>query len=268
MLRLSLILFIQVALLLGTTQIFAQDDAFKGGSGDGFTYSEYAQGFDIFSKGDTGDGFSFSGFEQSFDLIFMGNSGDGFFYAESNVAFLDITQGGKGDGFEASMAILENNDITRGGSSDGFSHADSDILLSEIYKGGMDDGFAYGIHGHKLYWTGAVGTGWNVSGNWSGNIVPSYYNPVVIPASVPNFPALNAGVFRIQNKMNDGDFLCQKIKINDGAEITTRVNCFVENFEQILIQGNFFVKNPAAGAFTNKGAILLDANATLIFKEN
>ena len=49
----------------------------------------------------------------------------------------------------------------------------------------------------------------------------------------------------------------------------TRVNCFVENYELVFIQGKLYVKNPAANAFSNlgQGLIHLKPLSEMIVKE-
>ncbi len=44
----------------------------------------------------------------------------------------------------------------------------------------------------KNTWTGAVGTAWDVAGNWLLNTVPQGYEDVIIPTGAPRYPVLTA----------------------------------------------------------------------------
>jgi hypothetical protein len=91
----------------------------------------------------------------------------------------------------------------------------------------------------------------------------------VILAGVPNFPAVNAGLLRIGYYTNEGNYRCQRIKINFGAQMLTKPNCTVVNYDLVFIQGKLFIINPAANAFSNlsEGIIRLKPSAELIVKE-
>lgn len=263
-------LIIWSVFIIGCCPLIAQDEAFKGGIGDGFTLDTTNLEFLDFTVGGIGDGFSTDSTNQEFLDFSVGGFGDGFTTSSFTNNFADFCYGGIGDGFATEEMSIDFLDFTSGGNSDGFSFASSSTNdFNDMYKGGDSDGFAYDKYGHIIYWTGNLGTNWNVTGNWENGIIPSYCNPVVIPAGVPNFPAVNAGLLRIGYYKNEGDYKCQSLKINTGAEMLTRVNCFVENYELIFIQGKLYVKNPAANAFTNlwEGLIRLKPSAELIVKE-
>ena len=248
-------------------QVTAQDEPFKGGFGDGFAIDTASQEFLDITIGGVGDGFSNSSVENFFSDFTKGDVGDGFSTNSFTNNFADFCYGGIGDGYTSKELNLEFLDFTSGGDADGFSLSSSATNdFNEVFKGGDSDGYAYDKYGHIIFWTGNEGTGWNVAGNWENGIIPNYCNPVVIPAGVPNFPAVNAGLLRIGYYK---DYRCQRIKINTGAEMLTRVNCFVENYDLIFIRGKLFVKNPAANAFSNLGSgiIQLKPSAEMIVKE-
>jgi hypothetical protein len=247
----------------------AQDEPFKGGSGDGFSIDTFNQLFLDFTVGAIGDGFTSFSLINDFSNYSKGGIGDGFSSTSLLDDFADYCYGGIGDGFSASELNIEFLDFTSGGNSDGFSYAFAQDDYNHMFSGGSADGFAYDKYGHIIHWTGTIGTGWNVAGNWENEIIPTFCNPVVIPAGVPNFPAVNSGILRIGYYKDEGDYRCQRIKINTNAEMTTRVNCFVENYDLMFIRGTLFVKNPASNAFTNsgEGLVLLKPNASVIFKE-
>jgi hypothetical protein len=235
-------------LILGGGSLTAQDEAFRGGVGDGFSIDTFNAIFLDFTKGSLGDGFS---------------------KIEIQNLFSDFTRGGNSDGFSVINIGDDFNLMYTGGDSDGFTAVTTQNEFNPMYTGGDSDGFAYDKYGHIIYWTGDIGTGWNVAGNWANGIIPNYCNPVVIPSAVPNFPAVNAGLLRIGYYKDEGDYRCQRIKINANAEMTTRVNCFVENYDLISNRGILYVKNPAPDAFKNLGAgiILVKPNGEIIMKE-
>lgn len=279
-----------VIFLLSTVPLLAQDEAFRGGSGDGFyvdtfnlNYSEFCNGglgdgfssfvltenFADYAKGGIGDGFTSFAFENPFFDISSGGIGDGFANSEIENPFFDFTSGGIGDGYSKAEMTATFNDFALGGVSDGFSFDTLQNTLNTVFSGGESDGFAFDKYGHIIYWTGAVGTGWNVPGNWANGLIPTYCNPVVIPEGVPNFPAVNAGTLKIGYYTNEGEYRCQRLKINANAEMTTRVNCYVENYDLIFVRGTLFVKNPAFDAFKIEkgGVVQLKPNAQIVVKE-
>ena len=263
------ILVIILFFVLRAGLLTAQDAAYKGGIGDGFTMDTVNVEFLNFTKGSNGDGYTSIAVYDTFYNYTMGGSGDGFSTIDIQNQFLDFSRGGNSDGF--SYVYIEDNFnlMYTGGNSDGFSIISTQDDFNQMYKGGESDGFAYDKYGHIVLWTGNIGTGWNVAGNWENEIIPNYCNPVIIPSGVPNFPAVNSGQLRIGYYTDEGDYRCQRIKIDNGAEMTTRVNCFVENYDLIINRGKLFVKNPASDAFRNLngGIINLKPNAELIFKE-
>ncbi|MDF1695655.1 MAG: hypothetical protein P1U56_07495 [Saprospiraceae bacterium] len=237
-----------VLTVLCYTSTKAQDDPFKGGSGDGYSLSEYVN---------------------TTSFVYVGGQGDGFSYSSRIDLFNDSYKGGEGDGFTSNFSTNNFFDFTKGGQGDGNATAEYYLTFIDTYKGGVSDGFGFGKHGHTVYWTGLVGTGWNVEGNWENNIIPEYCNPVVIPANVPNFPFVNSGVFRIGYHTNVGDYMCEKLKVDLGAEITTRVNCTVENYNTIVVLGKFFARNSSSGAFINStnGVMQIKSAGAMIFKQ-
>ncbi|MCF6171230.1 MAG: hypothetical protein L3J31_03465 [Bacteroidales bacterium] len=204
-----------VALTAGST-------IYGGGASDGFAAGEYLPGTSIFEGGNS-DGFA-SNLYLNPASIFVSAASDGFSlsaYSNTNL----ITLGGDGDGFSTSR-YLNTNLITLGGDGDGF---DSETLL------------------YYHYWTGLVGTGWLVAGNWVNNIVPDENARVIIPAGVPNFPGVNIGTFTIGAA--SGKFKCRELLIEAAAQLTTRINAVTEIYSKVEIKGLMLVKNRAANAF-------------------
>jgi hypothetical protein len=119
-----------------------------------------------------------------------------------------------------------------------------------MYRGSDSDGFAFKNIYKKYYWTGTVGTGWNVTDNWSTNQIPSLRHSVIIPAGVPNYPAVNAGLLTIgKDPLDESSYRCANILVQSDASMTTRVNCFVKLYGVIKINGTLYVKNPAPNSF-------------------
>jgi hypothetical protein len=266
-------LFIRKTILLiiifNCTDCFCQDEPYKGGFGDGFSIDTFNMEHLDITKGGFSDGYASIVILNSSTLFSHGGFGDGFSIFGIEESISTFTKGGIEDGFGNASYDSMFNSIYVGGDSDGFSYISTPNNFNEVFKGGGSDGFASDKYGHIIFWTGEVGTGWNVSGNWANNIIPSYCNPVVIPSGVPNFPAVNAGLLRVGYYSNEGDYKCERLKINSDAEMTTRVGCFVENYKLVHVTGTLFVKNPTFNAFKNlMGATFqLDKNANVVIKE-
>jgi len=118
---------------------------------------------------------------------------------------LNIYFGGNANG--ASIQVLQqkicaspdNLNIYFGGIANG---ADNKQLVNKtcfspenwnIFFGGIADGYATTILTQSYYWTGAIDHNWHNPGNWSTDIVPDIYSPVIIP-KVVNYPIVSQGV--------------------------------------------------------------------------
>lgn len=179
---------------------------------------------------------------------FTGGSQDGY-HKDIALNSHSIYHGGARDG--AHFAKLESAaNIFRGGSSDGFSNSTLANAKS-IYFGGSKDGYATDSKILSYVWTGNIGTGWNVTGNWLNGIIPDINSNVVIPPGAINFPAINAGLMSIGQDPNSGLYLCKQILVRSGAEITFRVNAFLENYGDFEVRGSVYVLNSAIDAVQN-----------------
>ncbi len=210
--------------LLFNTSLFAQ---YVGGAADGFAWINLDQSEFIYQGGDQ-DGHS---------QVFLGNNNQ--YYT-----------GGDSDGFSF-FTISGNNAYYAGGDSDGFSNI---YLIGNnyVYHGGDLDGYALANLYQAYIWKGTNGTGWNVMGNWSTNQIPTLRHNVIIPTGVSNYPAINAGTLSIGRNPNNANFLCHALRVDANAQMTTRVNCFVTLYGQMIIRGNLFVKNTSIDAFVVK----------------
>jgi len=211
----------------------------------------YTQNNAIFAGGN-GDGFDIVSFRQSLNnSIFAGGNGDGFDIVSFRQPLNNsIFAGGIGDGFDIiSFRQSLNNSIFAGGESDGFDIATTESIVPYV-------------------WTGALGTGWAVAGNWSENLVPDINRPVIIPSGVPNWPFVNAGLFNIGDNPNNGVYRCASLWIQENAFLQTRINCRVENYGLIQIDGEMRVKKVTADAFQNfeEGTVLILSTGLLNIK--
>ena len=212
------------------------DAQFLGGNGDGYSIAFYVNSTSI-SLGGNDDGYDQAIFTNP-TSIFLGGANDGY----DQAVFTNTTSiylGGNNDGQD--LAEYDSpTSISRGGAEDGYNSVDN-LLVFE--------------------WTGAIGTGWNVGGNWSDGVIPTIGSRVLIPAGVPNFPFVNAGLMSIGLDVNGGTFLARSIKIESGAEMTLRVNALLENYGTITIEGTLFVLNNVFNAIQNLSGGLIEIHA-------
>jgi hypothetical protein len=230
-----------------------------GGLGDGFSNALYMSGMSIF-VGSANDGFDVSRFTST-QSIYEGAAEDGFDFSRFT-STQSIYVGAAEDGFDLSQ-FTTGQSLFNGADNDGF-----DLILyhsqQSIFVGNSDDGFDFGTHLHYNKWTGLVGTGWLIAGNWEHNIVPNDSIRVRIPPGVPNIPKINAGTFKIGTAIG-ANFTCKALWIEPGATILCRINAFIENHSSILIDGTFQWKNQAANSFINQpGASILIRNGGVL----
>lgn len=258
-----------LSIFFHVSHVKGQGYVFYGGSSDGHSMAGFDTLYYGVSSGGSGDGISSFDFFNNSTQNYQGAGGDG---ASTNEFIQNIAgfySGGVSDGFGSSQIITIVDKGFAGGGSDG--SVSSQFLSNAVFSfsGGSSDGHSLAKFGHTIMWNGSIGTGWNVSDNWDGGVIPSFCNPVIIPSEVPNFPQVNAGTFKIGHFKADAYYQCEKIKINFGAQLTTRLNCFVLNYGTIIIHGNYFVKNPSPTAFQNlsDGAIFVMSTGNMIVKE-
>ena len=240
------ILFIVLLLSVAIPDAFGQPNIiFRGGSGAGYLAAQY-DGDPILFKGGQSDGFTISSKKVENQMVFEGGVGQGYFLAQ---------------------ASIQNTFIYKGGQNSGYF---SDQWLSNrlaMYRGGIDDGYASLIKLEDFVWTGSIGTGWLVAGNWNTNAIPNVTRNVIVPGDVSNFPHLNEGIFAIGENPNSGAYACKTLWIQTGGLLLTRVNNFVENYGSILIDGTMEVKNPGFNAFRNdlNGQVIISQSGILKF---
>lgn len=198
---------------------------FVGGNADGFGF-DHAQGAGDLFQGSNGDGFAVDIWE-----------GPGLFY-----------RGQAGDGFARAM-LQAPGLFYRGHSGDGYAGSEFSNPQT-LYAGASSDGFSRGQYLYYHVWTGLVGTGWLIAGNWTDNIIPTEDLRVRIPATAPNMPAINAGFFKIGTEAG-ADYTCKALWIESGADLLGRINAFIENHSLITIDGTLRWKNQATNSFIN-----------------
>ncbi len=179
--------------------------------------------------GGVGDGFHFAAFTAD-STIYSAGPSDGF-ASEEYLQGTSIFKGGNSDGF-AAISYLNPSSIFVASTSDGFSlgsYSNTNLLT----RGGDADGFGmeYFLYFHD--WTGLVGTGWLVAGNWAYDIIPTENARVRIPSAVPNFPAVNSGTFTIGAAT--GKYKCRGLLIEPAAQLTIRVNAITEIYNKVKI---------------------------------
>ena len=249
--------------------LYAQPNyIYEGGNGGGFS-SMVEMGVSLnFYEGGNGDGFS-SLVEMGVSLNFYeGGNGDGFSSLVEMGVSLNFYEGGNGDGFSSLSKTGVSLHFYEGGTSSGYT-SDQEVYQGvTFYEGDIGQGYDIVEKCEDFIWTGMMGTGWGASGNWNYNIVPDIKRSVIIPAGAPNYPNVNAGIFAIGDNPNNGTFECKSMWIQDGGLVITKINSYVENYGEILIDGNMRVKNSAANAIRNleNGEIRISSAGALIIK--
>ena len=226
-----------ISILILLIPIASIGQLYSGGIGDGYAEVTFSQ-TESFTRGGPYDGYGVSLYK-NLESFFYGSEGDGYDQAlyRTQESFFN---GSEGDGYDVSF-YHNNHSFFIGGTADGYV---SDELL------------------YYLKWTGAVGSGWNVASNWKGNKIPNDSTRVLIPASPVIMPAINAGTFLIGPEPG-GNYKCKSLWIQAGADLLTRVNCFVINRSEIIIDGVFRFRNPATNAILNEGKIVIKSGGIL-----
>ena len=197
--------------------------------------------------GGSSDGYDKAGFVNSIN-IYAGGGQDGHASAQyENI--ISIFSGGAKDGHDGDM-FTNSISIFSGGAKDGHDWEMFTNSIS-IFSGGNKDGYDLFALIKQYIWTGAIGTGWKVAGNWLDLTIPDINSKVIIPLGVPNYPFVNAGLMSIGLDPNGGTFLCRNLTVNAGAEMTFRKKTEVENYGEINIMGSIFFLNPLPNTFQN-----------------
>jgi len=217
-----------------------------------------------------GDGGGFSSIEDSAPntLLYKGGNGDGFNSVENNASNILLYKGGNFDGYSKTIVLNQDNYIFIGGNGDGFAETNISGTNIFLYTGGNAQGYAQVEKCEDFIWTGTIGTGWLVSGNWNYNVIPTLKRRVIVPAGTPFHPALNAGLFSIGENPNNGQYKCGELWIQEGALLVTRVNNRIENYGNIQIDGTMLVRKTTADAFKNldDGTINISSTGSLMIK--
>ena len=202
-------------------------------------------------NGGTSDGYAEALIISTGDFLSEGGYNDGSVMKLLASDLFFLVDGHSGDGYTSNLVNSQSSILTSGGTSDGYDMDESFSSNSFISDGGESDGYDSNVLKEKFIWTGAVGTGWNVMGNWNHNEVPDIERPVVIPSGVPNYPFVNAGLFSIGENPSGGLFVCESLCILNGATLTTRQTNRIENYGLIEIIGTMRVKKQTPDAFQN-----------------
>ncbi len=212
------------------------------------------------------DGYSMASFSNS-TTIYVGGEKDGYDGSATYVNTISIYRGGNKDGYARSDFNSSTN-IYVGGRQDGYNVSAFNNSIN-IFSGGSRDGYSSLVLRKNFIWIGAIGEGWNVSGNWNDGITPNIHSNVIIPDGVPHFPKINAGVMNVGINLNGGTYLCKSITIHDNAELTFRVNAFLENSGSIVIHGTVYGLNSDPLAIQNLpgGNISITSTGSMVIKE-
>jgi len=230
--------------------------------------SVFAQPPAYIYEGGVGGGFA-SATEMSTNIyMYKGGNSDGFSSLVNNATNIYFYKGGNADGFATTSNAANNVYLYKGGVDGGYAQDMASYQSVTFYEGGAGQGYSLEVKCQEFIWTGTEGTGWGVADNWNYSVVPDIGRPVIIPAGAPNYPSVNAGTLAIGENPNSGAFTCKSLWIQNGGEVITRINNFVENYGQILIDGNMRVKNSAANALQNinNGEIKISSTGSLIIK--
>ncbi len=219
-------------------------------------------------EGGAGGGYSMDTVFIDLGFPYSGGLNEGY----ASIKWIDINQnvfnGGMNDGYVGIEWNDSNQPLYIGGSNDGYSCEFWIAPPNALYAGGSDDGYAQAEKYDDFVWTGAIGTGWSVPGNWSSNVVPDLKRKAIIPTGVPFYPHLNAGVFAIGDNPNNGAFECSELWVQDGGLLVTRINNKVENYGNIIIDGTMQVKNSVMDAFQNLsgGVVRITSTGQMLIK--
>lgn len=177
-----------------------------------------------------------------------------------------LYEGDKGNGYSSDEYEAPNTFLFEGGDEAKY-FAENEVNNNVLFLGNSGNGYSSILDYKDFVWTGSVGQSWTVPGNWNTNVVPDITRRIYIPSGVPAFPHINAGVLAIGNNPNNGAFKCAELHILPNALLVTRVNCRVENYGLINIEGLMTIKNSAYNAFQNMigGEVNVFTNGTFSF---
>lgn len=241
---------------------------YEGGEGGGYSSISYNNINAYFFEGGNSDGFSTMNLGLVNVYFYEGGDADGFSSMNSSTIDVYFYHGGSSDGFSSFTSGELNVYLLQGGNNGGYAENQVDYSGTTFLEGDIGQGYDLATKCEDFIWTGVLGTGWSVAGNWNYNTVPNGSRPVIIPAGAPNYPNVNAGILAIGDNPNSGAFECKSIWIQDGGELITRINNFVENYGMILIDGSMLVKNSAPNAIQNlaNGTIRISPTGILYIK--
>ncbi|MEM9546501.1 MAG: hypothetical protein AAGA77_11050 [Bacteroidota bacterium] len=244
------------------------DYIYEGGIGGGYTSVVFSDGNYYFYEGANGGGFASSLINGTNVYLYRGGNNDGFTSTQMNAVNVYLFRGGNSDGFISELYASENLYLYHGGENDGYTTNADSYEGVNFYEGDVGQGYVMTIKCADFIWTGTVGTGWGVEENWNYNLVPDINRPVIIPSGAPNYPNVNEGILSIGKNPNSGEFVCKSIWVQSGGELFTRINNFVENYGEILIDGNMRVRNSAPNAIQNidGGKITIGNGGALVIK--
>lgn len=204
------------------------------------------------------------------NFIFEGGPGNGYTMEEHSESSTMIYEGSQGDGYAVFNLLSTDHFLFDGGDGSGYTVYHAIPTNKFLYEGSQDDGYSCYFYMPPFIWTGAIGQSWTVAGNWNLNAVPGISRLTIIPV-VPAgnaYPHVNAGLFSIGLNPNNGPYKSGELWIQEGALLVTRVNCKIENYGLIIVDGEMRVRNPVSNAFINMSEGQVQVNSTGLLRFN
>ncbi len=221
----------------------------------------FAQPLHIFEGGDN-SGYASLENTPSDPHLFQGGDLSGYGIVTKVTNDKHLFEGGDLSGYGMFTLMTNDKYLFEGGDLSGYSFYEHTHNSKHLFEGGDRSGYSYIYHLEPFIWTGAIGQSWTVPGNWNFNLVPGIRRKTIIPVvDAGNFyPHINAGLFAIGSNPNNGLYKSGELWIQEGALLVTRVNCRVENFGLITIDGEMNIKRDADNAFKNfeEGRIIVN----------
>ena len=202
-------------------------------------------------EGGIGNGYSSAVVIDNNNVLFIGGAESAIYSGEKMVNNNILYIGGEEGAVYSNVKTVNNNILFIGGFGNGIHSSIKSTNNNVLFIGGVEDGYASFYDKKDFIWTGTIGQSWSVPGNWNYNVVPDINRRTIIPTGVPHYPHVNAGLFAIGENPNNGAYKSGELIILPGALLVTRINCRVENYGLIQIEGHMNVKREASNAFTN-----------------
>lgn len=204
------------------------------------------------------------------NFIYEGGPGNGYAMEEHSENSTMIYAGSEGSGYTIVEESENSTMIYEGSQGNGYVSFQLTSAFQFLYEGSEEDGYSSILYMPPFIWTGAIGQSWTIAGNWNFNAVPGISRVTIIPVVAEGnaYPHINAGLFSIGLNPNNGAYKSGELWIQEGALLVTRVNCKIENYGSIIVDGEMRVRNPASDAFINMAEGEVQVNSTGLWRFN